>query len=158
MKQSCSQSRNLKGRKMAIFNTAAKLALKPAPQFISPKAHALMDYISVGSFLAGAAWFWSRNKRAALAAAICGGTQLALSLLTDYSGRGHKAISFRAHGEIDLGLATMSAAMPESFAFEDDNEKKFFLAQGALITAVRELTDFHQGHRLERKLRIHRVA
>jgi hypothetical protein len=143
---------------MAIFNTAAKMALKPVPRFISPRAHAFMDYISVGSFLMSAAWFWSRNKRAALASVICGGTQLALSLLTDYPGGTNKAISFRVHGDIDLGLAAMSAAMPEFFAFEDDPEKKFFLAQGAVITAVRELTDFHTPRRLGRKLRTHRVA
>ena len=127
---------------MAIFNTAAKWALKPLPRFISPKAHAFVDYVSVGSFFMSAVWFWSHNKRAALASAICGGTQLALSLLTDYPGGTNKAISFRMHGEIDLGLATMSAAMPEFFDFEDEHEKKFFLAQGAVITAVRELTEF----------------
>ena len=143
---------------MAIFNTAARMALKPVPRFISPKAHALMDYISVGSFLMSAAWFWSRNKRAVLASVICGGTQLAVSLLTDYPGGTNKAISFRVHGEIDLGLAAMSAAMPEFFAFEDDHEKKFFLAQGAVITAVRELTEFRTARLVGRKLRTHGVA
>ncbi len=143
---------------MAIFNTAAKWALKPVPRVISPKAHAFIDYISVGSFLVSAAWFWSHNKRAALAAAICGGTQLAISLLTDYPGGTNKAISFRLHGEIDLGLATMSAAMPEFFDFEDQREKKFFLAEGAMITAVRELTAFDRRGRVEEKLRSRRAA
>jgi hypothetical protein len=143
---------------MAIFNTAAKIALKPVPRFISPKGHAFMDYISVGSFLISAARFWSHNKRAALAATICGGTQLAISLLTDYPGGTNKAISFRMHGEIDLGLAAMSAAMPEFFGFEDDRERKFFLAQGAVITAVRELTKFRKPSHVERKLRTRKVA
>jgi hypothetical protein len=143
---------------MAIFNTAAKIALKPVPRFISPKGHAFMDYISVGSFLISAAWFWSHNKRAALAATICGGTQLTISLLTDYPGGTNKAISFRMHGEIDLGLAAMSAAMPEFFGFEDDREKKFFLAQGAVITAVRELTEFHKPSLRERTRRTRKVA
>jgi len=53
-----------------------------------------------------------------------------------------KAISFHTHGEIDLGLAAMVATMPEFLAFKDDNEKKLFLAQGAIISAVRELTAF----------------
>ena len=142
---------------MAIFNTAAKWALKPLPRFISPKAHAFVDYVSVGSFFMSAAWFWSHNKRAALASAICGGTQLALSLLTDYPGGTNKAISFRMHGEIDLGLATMSAAMPEFFDFENEHEKKFFLVQGAVITAVRELTEFPKFG-AKRQLRARRAA
>lgn len=138
---------------MAIFNTAAKMALKPISKFLSPRAHEFMDYVSVGAFLISAARFWSRNKRAALAAAICGGTQLAVSLLTDYPGGANKAISFRLHGEIDLGLAAMSAAIPEFLDFERDHEKKFFLAQGAVITAVRELTEFHKPALAKRKPR-----
>jgi hypothetical protein len=119
-----------------------RVLVKPVPKFLSPKAHAVIDYITVGSFLMSAAWLWPRNKRAALAAFICGGAELALGLLTNYPGGMKKAISFHTHGEIDLGLAAMSASMPEFLAFKDDNEKKLFLAQGAIITAVRELTDF----------------
>lgn len=86
--------------------------------------------------------FWQRSKRAALAALICGATELAVVLLTDYPGGVKRVISFRTHGEIDLGLAAMTATMPEFLAFEDESERKFFLAQGALITAATELTQF----------------
>jgi hypothetical protein len=127
---------------MPILNTAAKLLVKPVPKFLSPKAHAVIDYITVGSFLMSAGWLWSRNKRAALAALICGGAELALGLLTNYPGGVKKAISFHTHGEIDLGLAAMVATMPEFLAFKDDDEKKLFLVQGAIITGVRELTEF----------------
>jgi hypothetical protein len=41
-----------------------------------------------------------------------------------------------------LGLAAMVATMPEFLAFKDDEEKKLFLVQGAIITGVRELTEF----------------
>jgi len=34
----------------------------------------------------------------------------------------------------------MTATMPEFFVFKDENEKKFFLAQGAIITAVSGMT------------------
>jgi hypothetical protein len=143
---------------MAIFNTAAKLALKPVPRFISPKGHAIIDYMTIGSFFMSAAWFWSRSKRAALAAAICGGAELAISLLTDYPGGMKKAIPFRIHGDIDLGLASMTAVMPEFLAFEDDHERKFFLAQGAMITAVRELTKFSGPRSAERTRRTIKAA
>jgi hypothetical protein len=138
-----------------VLNTAAKVLLKPVPRFISATGHAVIDYVTVGSFFISAAGFWPRNKRAALAAAICGGSGLALSLLTDYPGSRRKAIRFRVHGEIELGLAAMTAMMPELLGFKETDERKFFILQGALITAARELTDFrekrtHAKRRVER--------
>ncbi len=128
---------------MPILNSLARAVAKPIPRMLSPKAHAVLDYITVGSFLVSAGFFWMRSKRAALASLICGGADFAVILLTDYPGGvKKKAISFRSHREIDLGLAAMTATMPEFFAFKDDSEKKFFLSQGALITAVTELTQF----------------
>jgi len=85
---------------MPILNTATKVLVKPVPKFLSAKAHAVVDYMTVGSFLMSAAWLWPRNKRAALAALICGGAELALALLTNYPGGVKKAISFHTHGEI----------------------------------------------------------
>jgi hypothetical protein len=127
---------------MPILNRLAKVVARPFPRIISPKGHAIVDYITVGSFLMSAGFFWGQNKRAALAALIAGGSELALSLLTDYPGGVKRVISFQKHGEIDLGLAAMTATMPEFLAFNNDQEKKLFLAHGALITAVTELTQF----------------
>jgi hypothetical protein len=127
---------------MPITNSLAKIVAKPLPRMISPKAHAVVDYATVGAFLMGAGFFWQRSKRAALGALICAGAELAASLLTDYPGGVKKVISFPTHGEIDLGLAAMTATMPEFLAFKDDSERKFFLVQGVLITAVSELTQF----------------
>ena len=143
---------------MPILNTATKVLVKPVPKFLSAKAHAVIDYMTVGSFLMSAAWLWPRNKRAALAALICGGAGLALGLLTNYPGGVKKAISFHTHGEIDLGLAAMVATMPEFLAFKDDNEKKLFLAQGAIITAVRELTEIPEKGNFAERLAAHRKA
>jgi len=127
---------------MPLLNSLAKVLTKPVPRLISPKAHAAVDYASVGAFLMSAGFFWQRSKRAAIGALICAGAELAVSLLTDYPGGIKRVISFRTHGEIDLGLAAMTATMPEFLAFKDDSERKFFLAQGALITAATELTQF----------------
>jgi hypothetical protein len=139
---------------MQILNAAAKLLVKPIPKIISPKAHAAIDYICVGSFVMSAVWFWPRSKRAALAALICGGAELAVNLLTSYPGGVTTAISFHTHGEIELGVAALTATMPEFLAFKDNDEKKFFLAQGAIITAVRELTKFPKRPSFaERRLR-----
>jgi hypothetical protein len=93
---------------MPIVNTVAKAIAKPIPRMFSPKAHAILDYLNVACFLVGDAVFWRRSKSAALGSLICGTTQLAISLVTDYPGGMAKAISFRKHGEIDLGLAAMT--------------------------------------------------
>jgi len=139
---------------MPAFNRIAKVIAKPLPRMVSPTAHAVVDYVTVASFFISAGFFWRRNKRAALAALICGGADLAVSFLTDYAGGVKKVISFRTHREIDLGLAAMIATMPEFFAFRDDSEKRFFLAQGALITAATELTQLpEKGRRTEKRTR-----
>ena len=127
---------------MPIINSLTKLLAKPIPRIVSPKAHAIVDYVTIGSFLLSAGYFWKRSKRASLAALICAGSQLAVSMMTDYPGGLRKVISFRTHGEIDLGLAAMTATMPEFLAFKDDSASKVFLAQGAFITAASELTRF----------------
>jgi hypothetical protein len=82
-----------------------------------------------------------------------------VSLLTDYPGGVRKWISFRRHREIDLGLAAMTATMPEFLAFKDDAERKFFLAQGALITAATELTQFpEKARRGEKRIKRTKAA
>ena len=125
---------------MPIFNTTAKIIAKPIPRVITPKAHAVVDYITVGSFLANAARFWKRNKPAAIASLICGGAELAVNLLTDYPGGVEPVISYPTHLKLDLGLAAMAAMMPEILASDSNSEKAFFLTRGALITMTSELS------------------
>jgi len=61
----------------------------------------------------------------------------------DQPSRGAKnAIRFHARRDIDLGLAAMMSTLPEFFAFNDDEEKKLFIAEGVLIAAITELTQF----------------
>jgi hypothetical protein len=131
---------------MAMLNKLTKIVAKPIPRVVTPKAHALIDYATVGLFLGSTAWFWRRNRRAAVASLVCGGTELAVMLLTDYPGGAKKFISFQAHREMDYGLAAMVAAMPESLSFAKDDEKKFFRMQGALITLLGELTRPYPAH------------
>lgn len=125
---------------MPVLNRLAKIVAKPIPKVVTPRIHGIVDYVSAGVFLGSAVWFWSRNKRAAMASLICGGTELALTLLTDYRGERKNLISFPTHREVDYGLAAVVATMPESLAFEDTDETKFFRAQGAFITLLGEVT------------------
>ena len=125
---------------MPVLNSLTKVVAKPIPRMITPKAHAMIDYASVGIFLGSAALFWRRNRRAALASLLCGGAELGLMLLTDYPGGMKKILSFETHREMDYGLAAMAASAPETMAFKHTGETKFFRAQGALLTLLGELT------------------
>lgn len=136
---------------MPVLNTLVKVATRPLPRMISPKAHAILDYAIAGSFFTAAALFWRRNKRAALASLVCGGARVAVSLLTDYPGGARRTIRFHARRDIDLGLAAMTASMPEFLSFQDEPQKNFFVAQGVLTTAANELTQFPERHHPEKE-------
>jgi hypothetical protein len=127
---------------MPMFNNLVKMAAKPLPNVISTKGHAVIDYMIAGAFFATAGLFWRQNKRAAVASLLCGGAQLAVSMLTDYPGGVRRSIKFQTRRKLDLGLAAMAAAMPEFLNFENEPQQKFFTTQGVLITAANELTNF----------------
>ncbi len=125
---------------MPVLNSVAKLAARPFPKAITPKAHAIIDYATAGSFFLSAGLFWRHHKRAAIAALIAGGAELVVNLLTDYPGGVKRIINFRNHRDIDFGLAAMAATMPEFLGFSDDRQRALFLAKGAMITGVAQLT------------------
>jgi hypothetical protein len=127
---------------MPILNSIAQVVAKPFPRVISPRAHGIINYINVGFLMMSGGWFWRRNKRAAVGAFVGGGAALVLNLLTSYPGGVKHAISFRGRREIDLGLAAMMSTLPEFFAFDDDEEKKLFTAEGVFIATITELTRF----------------
>lgn len=127
---------------MALLNNLVRTATKPLPNVISARGHAVLDYVIAGAFLAAAAIFWKRNKRAAVSSLVCGAAQAGITMLTDYPGGMSPAIPFRTRRKLDLGLAAMTASMPKFMNFEEEPERKFFTAQGIVITAANELTDF----------------
>jgi len=127
---------------MPVIASAIKFAGGSLPKVISPEVHAVADYATAGLFFLGAALFWKRSKRAALASIICGAAETAVATLTDYPGGLKHVISFPLHRKIDFGLSSMAATMPEFLAFEEDKEKAFFRMQSAMIAGVTALTEF----------------
>jgi hypothetical protein len=101
-----------------------------------------VDYSAIVLFFAGSALFWRTNKRAAIASLLCGVAEAGVTVLTDYSGDGERAIGLPLHRNIDFGLSTMTATMPEFLAFAGDKERAFFVAQSVLIAGVTAITDF----------------
>ena len=142
---------------MPTLNRLVKAALKPIPAVIPPKGRSIIDFMIVGAFLATAGLFWRRNKRAAAASLLCGGAEAGLSMLTDYSGWERKPIDLSTRHQLDLGMAAMTAAMPEFLNFERERERTFFVAQGVLITVANELTRIPRSSEQEWKRR-QRVA
>jgi hypothetical protein len=133
---------------MPFINRVADTVSSRMEKRISPRGHAVADYVTIGSFLLGAAFFWRRNRRAAMGSLICGGAELALTVLTDYPGGLTPEISFRMHGRMDRGLAALSAIMPEALGFRYTDERTFFLLESAAKIVVANLTDFDRRRAL----------
>src|SRR5579885_1690021 len=57
---------------MPVLDQAAKWATNRLPKVINPTAHAIIDYGMAASFFGMAAFFWNRNKRAAISCLVCG--------------------------------------------------------------------------------------
>jgi len=127
---------------MAFLQKSVALASKRMPKRITPRVHCALDYAIAGSFLLAGAVFWKRNRRASMGALACGGATAAVSLLTDYSGRNGKPISYPMHGQIEAGLIAMTAAMPRLVRIEDEPQAKFFSRQALAKTAITGMTDF----------------
>lgn len=138
---------------MAMFSKLVRVAVRPMPDVISPNGHSVIDYLIAGTFFAAFGLFWRRNKRAAVASLVCGSAQLGVSMLTDYPGGSRRPIKFASRRKLDLGLAAMTAAMPRFLYFEKDPQRRFFAAQGLLITVANELTQFPQTREPQRKER-----
>ncbi len=127
---------------MSLVQTGMNMASKRLPKVIGPKLHAFIDYGMAASFLAMGAFFWSRNKRAAISSFICGGATVVNSVLTDYPGGVWKVMSFENHGRIDAGLVGATGTMPKLMGFDDEAEARFFQVQAIAEAAVTAMTDF----------------
>lgn len=128
---------------MPMLQRVVAAAAGKLPKVIDPKLHAIIDYGVAGTFLAMGALFWKRGaKKAAISSFICGGATAVNSMITDYPGGVVRKMSFRTHGHIDMGLAAVTASLPEFMGFADDAEGRFFTAQALGETTVTALTDF----------------
>jgi hypothetical protein len=127
---------------MPLLDNAAKFATNKLPKVITPKAHAIIDYAMAASFFGMAAFFWRRNKRAAVSAMVCGTAETITALCTDYPGGVVKEITYETHGTIDFGLSGMVASLPDMLRFSDEPESRFFRMQGLALATVTGLTDF----------------
>jgi hypothetical protein len=127
---------------MPLLDQAAKLATKNMPKVIRPRAHAMLDYAIATSFFVAAAFFWRRNRRAAIGALACGAAETVSALCTDYPGGVADKISYETHGSLQIALSGAMASLPEILHFSDEPEATFFRVQGVAMATVVGLTDF----------------
>ncbi len=112
------------------------------PKVVSLRSHGVADKLVAGIFLVAGAWLWRRSRRAAVGSWVCGGAALAVHALTDYEHQGDKLIASQLHGQRDMALAGLTAAMPEVLSRDGDEGRQFFRAQAGGITVLANLTDF----------------
>ena len=127
---------------MAILNTGVSALANRMPKVISPKAHAIIDYATAGTFLLMGALLWKRNRRAAIGSMVCGAMEAGTAMMTDFPGGVVKKISFETHGKIDAGFAGYVAMVPSVLGFGDEPEANFFRGQAIALAAVTGMTDF----------------
>jgi hypothetical protein len=130
---------------MPIATKLTELVTKPLPKMISPGMHAAIDWGTAGAFFASSALLWRKNKRASIAAMICGDLIGTLIFLTDCPGGVVKKISFETHGKVDPGVAALVASIPNMLGISDEKESKLFQSVGIAMAAVRSLTAFDEG-------------
>jgi hypothetical protein len=112
------------------------------PKLIDPPAHAVLDYLNAGTFMAMGFSMMGRNKRAARFAFANGASVLGLSLMTDYPGGLFRKISFQTHGAVDVALAMIVGAGPALLGFGGQPEAQAFYGQAALEAGVVATTDW----------------
>jgi hypothetical protein len=112
------------------------------PKVFDAKGHAVMDYLTAGTFFALGFAFRGRHQRASTFAFMNGASVLMLSMLTDYPGGVFRTLSFQTHRTIDIILAGMTAAGPAMLGFAGDPEAQAFHGQAVLEGGVIAMTDW----------------
>ena len=126
---------------MPILTKAADLATRKLPKFISPQVHRTADYAIMTGFAVAGMFYWKRNRRAAIASWLCGGSMLVLDLVTHYD-RAEKngPGSFVEHRRTELGMAVGFALVPKLLGIER-MARIHFTVQSAVLIALANLTE-----------------
>ena len=120
----------------------AGLMNRLTPKIVSPRTHGVIDYVHAGLNFAAAAVLRKTNRRASKVAFAIGAGMLANALLTDYPVGLFRLYSFRLHGAVDYGLATINSAVPRMLGIKDLPEARFFKLQSTAQALIAGLTDY----------------
>ena len=130
---------------MNIIQQFSGLANDRLPKVITPKGHAVADYlVAAGAFIAAFAFFKSGRKAAGIGALITGAVQVLNPMITDFPGGVFDVIDFPTHGRVDMGANSMAASMPQVLGLHD-GESKFFYIHAGIGLAVTAMTDYNRN-------------
>lgn len=127
---------------MSVVNKMVTGLTDRMPKQLSPRGHAVADYLMLAGTLAASAALFRRNRTAGACAVIAAVSKGTSMLLTDYPGGLFRAISFPLHGRLGLGMAAMVASMPKLMQFHKKPEARFFTLHSLAAISVIGLTDF----------------
>jgi hypothetical protein len=114
---------------------------------IDPATHALLDYLTVGIFVAMGLAYRRRNPRASALAFANAGMVLGASLLTDYPGGVLRRLTLEQHRKLDAVQAGLSAVGPSLLGFATSSDARPFYAQAGLEVGIISQTDWRASDR-----------
>jgi hypothetical protein len=114
---------------------------------ISPTAHGVLDYSTVGAALV-APRLLDFSRGPALATYSLAAAYLALSALTDYPPALKRSVPLQVHGASDAALGAVLPLLPWMLGFaREARARNFFLALTGVTIAVTVLTDWQRRER-----------
>ncbi len=116
---------------------------------ISPRAHGIIDYLTVGLAALAPALFGFSGSAEALSRTVAG-AYLFITLFTAFPLGLVRFIPFPVHGFIEVVTGVALLAAPWIFGFADEPAaRNFFLFLGLTALAVFALTDWRQSRAAE---------
>ena len=143
---------------MAILDAGVRTLSNRLPKVLSPKAHAIIDYASVGTFVTAGILMMGSKKRAGISSILCGAAQAGLVMMTDMPGGVFRVIDLPTHLKIDAGFSGAVATLPSLLGFADEKKAWFFRAQGMNIAVNTAMTKPDGERYSARNMRRRRAA
>lgn len=131
---------------MSVVSNALQGLENHLPKVIDSQTHGVIDYSHAALFLGASAFFWKRDRKAAIAALATGSFILVQSLLTDYPLGAKPVFSFKTHGEMDSAFVPAALSLPRLLGFGKNGAAWFFRANAIAEAFVVGMTDFDSEH------------
>jgi hypothetical protein len=127
---------------MATLSKVTDAATQRFPKFVSRDSHRVCDYLIAGALLTGGIALWRENRPASVVSLGCGGSLLALTLVTDHAGQDGKPVRYSTHAKVEQGLAVFLATVSEVMGMGNRKKtRRYFNIHSAALTALTNLTE-----------------
>src|SRR5215471_11433356 len=124
---------------VALLQKSIQLLGKPLPKVITPKAHMVADYAIAALFLIGAALFWKRNKRAAIASLVCGTAEAGVAAITTVPAASSAASASLCAGKLIWGFRRWLPPCPSLWRLRMREKRTSFVCSRLPLWASRLL-------------------